>query len=101
MANQNPEQIERDNIDKQLTACGWIIQSIKQVNLNARLPDGQAGPGIAVKEHITDVGPVDYLLFIEGKPCGVVLQQTEALRQSILKKAFEGKLVNHKSSGTN
>jgi type I restriction enzyme R subunit len=35
MANQNPEQIARDNIDKQLTACGWVIQSIKQVNLNA------------------------------------------------------------------
>lgn len=41
MANQNPEQIARDNIDKQLIACGWIIQGIKQVNLNA-------GIGVAV-----------------------------------------------------
>jgi len=65
MANQNPEQIARDNIDKQLTACGWVIQSIKQVNLNA-------GIGVAVKEYLTDVGPADYVLFVEGKPCGVI-----------------------------
>jgi Type I site-specific restriction-modification system, R (restriction) subunit and related helicases len=26
MTNQNPEQIARDNIDKQLTESGWIIQ---------------------------------------------------------------------------
>ena len=31
--NQTPEQIARDNIDKKLTACGWIIQDIKQVNI--------------------------------------------------------------------
>lgn len=83
MANQNPEQIARDNIDKQLTACGWIIQSIKQVNLNA-------GLGIAVKEYITDVGPVDYLLFVEGKPCGVI----EAKREE------EGHRINvHENQG--
>ncbi len=61
MSNQNPEQKARDHIDKQLTACGWIIQSIKQVNLNA-------GIGVAVKEYLTDVGPADYVLFVEGKP---------------------------------
>ena len=68
--NQNPEQIARDNIDKQLTACGWIIQSIKQVNLNA-------GIGVAVKEYLTDVGPADYVLFVEGKPCGVIEAKRE------------------------
>lgn len=83
MANQNPEQIARDNIDKQLTACGWIIQSIKQVNLNA-------GLGIAVKEYFTDVGPVDFLLFVEGKPCGVI----EAKREE------EGHRINvHENQG--
>ena len=65
MANQNPEQIARDNIDKQLMACGWVIQNIKEVNLNA-------GFGVAVKEYLTDVGPADYVLFVEGKPCGVI-----------------------------
>ena len=70
MINQNPEQIARDRIDKQLTACGWIIQSIKQVNLNA-------GIGVAVKEYLTDVGPADYVLFVEGKPCGVIEAKRE------------------------
>ena len=70
MANQNPEQIARDNIDKQLTACGWVIQSIKQVNLNA-------GVGVAVKEYFTDVGPADYVLFVDGKPCGVIEAKRE------------------------
>lgn len=44
MINQTPEQIARDNIDKQLTACGWTIQSIKKVNL-------YAGIGVAVREY--------------------------------------------------
>lgn len=70
MTNQNPEQIARDNIDKQMTACGWIIQSIKKVNLNA-------GVGVAVKEYLTDVGPADYVLFVEGKPCGVIEAKRE------------------------
>jgi type I restriction enzyme R subunit len=70
MANQNPEQIARDNIDQQLNACGWLIQSIQQINLNA-------GIGVAVKEYLTDVGPADYVLFVEGKPCGVIEAKRE------------------------
>jgi type I restriction enzyme, R subunit len=70
MSNQNPEQIARDNIDKQLTACGWVIQGIKQINLNA-------GIGVAVKEYLTDVGPADYVLFVDGKPCGVIEAKRE------------------------
>jgi type I restriction enzyme, R subunit len=70
MTNQNPEQIARDNIDKQLIACGWLIQDIKHINL-------QAGIGIAVKEYLTDVGPADYVLFVEGKPCGVIEAKRE------------------------
>ena len=78
MVNQNPEQIARDNIDRQLIACGWIIQSLKQVNLNA-------GVGIAVKEYLTDVGPADYVLFVEGKPCGVIeaKKEEEAYRLNV------------------
>jgi type I restriction enzyme R subunit len=70
MSNQNPEQIARDNIDKQLMACGWVIQSTKQINLNA-------GIGVAVKEYLTDVGPADYVLFVGGKPCGVIEAKKE------------------------
>lgn len=35
MPNQNPEQIARDRIDKQLTACGWSHHRIKPLNLLA------------------------------------------------------------------
>lgn len=70
MPNQNPEQIARDNIDKQLTACGWLIQGLKKVNLHA-------GIGVAIKEYLTDVGPADYVLFVDGKPCGVIEAKKE------------------------
>ncbi|HEY8658020.1 MAG TPA: DEAD/DEAH box helicase family protein [Hanamia sp.] len=65
MPNQNPEQLARDNIDKQLIACGWIIQDKSKINLNA-------GLGIAVREYLTDVGPADYVLFVDKKPVGVI-----------------------------
>ena len=65
MPNQTPEQIARDNIDKQLIACGWIIQNKKEINLNA-------GIGIAIREYQTDTGPADYMLFVDKKPVGVI-----------------------------
>jgi len=70
MPNQNPEQIARDQIDKQLAACGWLIQGIHKVNLHA-------GIGVAVREYLTDVGPADYVLFVDGKPCGVIEAKKE------------------------
>ena len=50
MINQNPEQIARDHIDKQLLDCGWLIQDKSKINF-------VAGQGIAVREYQTDVGP--------------------------------------------
>ena len=70
MPNQNPEQIARDNIDSQLLACGWIIQGMNRINLHA-------GIGVAVKEFLTDAGPADYVLFVDGKPCGVIEAKKE------------------------
>lgn len=160
MLNQNPEQLARDEIDKQLLACSWVVQHKKEINLSA-------SQGVAVREYQTDIGPADYVLFINKKPVGIIegkraeegvhltiheerygnsvrsfgvnqsningtklksypiplpplkeqkqivqeiesrlsvadkmeesinqsIQQAEALRQSILKKAFEGKLI--------
>ncbi|MBL0084379.1 MAG: hypothetical protein IPP37_18990 [Saprospiraceae bacterium] len=63
--NQNPEQIARDHIDKLLLECGWHIQDRAKINLNS-------GLGIAVREYLTDVGPADYVLFVDKKPVGVV-----------------------------
>ena len=65
MTNQNPEQAAREHIDSQLTACDWIIQSKSKININA-------GVGVAVREYLTEVGPADYELFVDGKPVGII-----------------------------
>lgn len=70
MLNQNPEQIARDNIDKQLLACGWIIQDKKKFNL-------AAGLGIAIREYQTDIGPADYVLFVDKKAVGIIEAKPE------------------------
>jgi type I restriction enzyme R subunit len=63
--NQNPEQLARDRIDSQLIACGWMIQNKSSINLHA-------GMGIAVREYGTEVGPADYVLFVDKKPVGII-----------------------------
>jgi len=68
--NQNPEQKARDRIDAMLRIAGWVVQSKKQVNL-------AAGLGVAVREYQTDVGPVDYALFVDRKPVGVIEAKKE------------------------
>ena len=68
--NQNPEQIARDNIDKMLVEAGWEVQSKNKVDLSA-------AKGVAVREYKTDVGPADYVLFVERKPVGVIEAKRE------------------------
>ena len=63
--NQNPEQLARDLIDAMLIAPGWIVQSKKNLNLNA-------ASGVAVREYQTDIGPADYVLFVDKKPVGII-----------------------------
>ena len=63
--NQNPEQIARDKIDEMLRQAGWEVQSKKKVDLSARR-------GVAVREYQTDVGPADYVLFVDRKPVGII-----------------------------
>ncbi len=68
--NQNPEQLARDRIDAQLTACGWTLQDKKAVNL-------AAANGIAIREYQTAIGPADYVLFIHRKPVGIIEAKRE------------------------
>jgi type I restriction enzyme R subunit len=68
--NQNPEQRARDRIDAQLRASGWIIQDKKRIDLGA-------GPGVAVREYRTEVGPADYALFVDGRPVGILEAKRE------------------------
>lgn len=62
--NQNPEQIERDKIDKLLRVSGWAVQDKKEINLNEKL-------GVAIREYQTDIGLADYVLFVDAKPEGI------------------------------
>ncbi len=64
-ANQNPEQIARDRIDDHLRASGWHVQNKDAIDFNA-------GLGIAVREYQTDIGPADYVLFVDRRAAGVV-----------------------------
>lgn len=69
--NQDPEQIARDNIDKQLIACGWVIQDKDKINLNAAL-------GVIVRYYLTQDGKeTDYVLFVDKKPVGVIEAKRE------------------------
>jgi len=68
--NQNPEQIARDIIDEMLQEAGWKIQSKKEVDLSAN-------KGVAVREYQTDVGPADYVLFVNRKPVGIIEAKRE------------------------
>ena len=68
--NQNPEQLARDSIDKLLLQSGWVIQNKNQINLHS-------GIGQAVREYQTDTGPADYILFVGGKPVGVIEAKAE------------------------
>lgn len=71
MPNQDPEQIARDNIDKQLIACGWVIQDKDKINLNA-------GSGVVVRYYLTQDGKeTDYVLFVDKKPVGVIEAKRE------------------------
>jgi type I restriction enzyme R subunit len=63
--NQSPEQIARDNIDKQLHAAGWAVQDKDKIDWNESI-------GIAIREYQTDAGPADYVFFVERRPVGIV-----------------------------
>ena len=74
--NQTPEQKARDNIDAQLKLAGWVVQSAKKIDFNA-------GLGVAVREYQTDVGPADYVLFVDKKAVGVIEAKKEELGHKI------------------
>ena len=66
-----PEEHARQVIDQKLEQSGWVIQDMKRLNLSA-------SAGVAVREFPTSTGEVDYALFVDGTPVGVI----EAKRSS-------------------
>lgn len=71
-----PEQKAREIIDKKLEQSGWIIQDAQKINLFA-------GLGVAVREFPTSTGPVDYALFLEGIPVGIVEAKRDDVGENI------------------
>lgn len=71
-----PEEQARLVIDGKLEQSGWTIQDMSKLNLIASL-------GVAVREFPTSTGPVDYALFVEGKPVGVVEAKKTELGEKI------------------
>lgn len=84
-----PEQKARSAIDQRLTLSGWILQDMRQLN-------PVAGPGVAVREFPTSTGPVDYALFVDGTPVGVVEAKADEKGQDIT--TVEGQSSRYASS---
>jgi type I restriction enzyme R subunit len=62
----------RVEIDRQLVLAGWLVQHADHANISA-------GTGVAVREFILEKGHgrVDYLLFVNGQPAGVIEAKPE------------------------
>lgn len=71
-----PEERARVIIDEKLQQSGWIIQDMGRINISASL-------GVAVREYPTSTGPVDYALFVDGKPVGVVEAKKDDMGENI------------------
>lgn len=60
-----PEELARQQIDRQLIECGWLVQDRRAMSITA-------GLGVAVREVTLGTGEADYLLFVDGKVAGVI-----------------------------
>ncbi len=62
---ETPEQKARRAIDADLTAAGWLVQDLRDIDL-------PAGRGIAVREFQlkSGFGFADYLLYLDRKALG-------------------------------
>nr|MBP8149744.1 DEAD/DEAH box helicase family protein [Limnohabitans sp.] len=67
-----PEAKARVQIDQLLQAAGWHVCNIDQVNLHA-------AQGVAIREFPLNPGHgfADYLLYVNGKACGVIEAKKE------------------------
>jgi type I restriction enzyme R subunit len=62
----DPEQLAREDIDRQLCLAGWTVQDRAALNL-------AAGLGVAIREvSISGAGEADYLLVAQGKAVGII-----------------------------
>src|ERR1035441_8209437 len=57
----------RKKIDERLMAAGWVVQGKDEIDVDA-------AHGVAIREFVLEKphGRVDYLLFLDGQPAGVI-----------------------------
>jgi type I restriction enzyme R subunit len=60
-----PESKAREIIDRKLADAGYLVQDMREL-------DPRASLGVVVREYPTESGPVDYLIFIDKNPVGVI-----------------------------
>ena len=67
-----PEALARIHIDQLLHAAGWQVRDLKQANIHAIT-------GVAIREFPLNPGhgEADYLLYVNGKACGVIEAKKE------------------------
>lgn len=63
----SPEARARQTVDALLTAAGWHVCDVASANL-------RAATGVAIREFPLNAGHgfADYLLYVNGKACGVI-----------------------------
>ena len=65
----------RTEIDRALTAAGWVVQDASEMNLHHA--------GVAVREVSTAAGRADYMLYVEEKLVGVLEAKREGAALSV------------------
>ena len=70
-----PEATARQAVDQKLGLSGWQLQYLKAVDLGA-------AQGVAVREHRTDTGPADYVLFVNRNAVGVIEAKQDAVGEN-------------------
>ena len=66
----SPEAQDREQIDAQLAACGWVVQDFKAV-------DFSAARAITLSEVPLKTGPCDCLLLVDRRALGVIESKKE------------------------
>ena len=59
------EAFARQTIDAKLSEAGWVVQDYEDTDLTIAL-------GVVVREFQTETGPVDYLMFVNKVPIGII-----------------------------
>lgn len=83
------EDDSRRLIDARLEQAGWVVQDFDRLNPRASL-------GVVVREFPTSSGPVDYVIFVDEKPVGVIEAKRDSLGENLT--AVEGQSGRYANS---